>query len=103
VRIDSAMPADADRVLTACQRLLVERYDIHHTTIQVERGAVDRACAPDAEGNELDPFCTGSRIVGAGTRPATGRAEADPARAAPDESPATAVQAQSHHGAPHRH
>jgi cobalt-zinc-cadmium efflux system protein len=78
VRIDSAAPADADRVLCACQRLLRERYGIDHTTIQIERDGADGLCAPATDGAALDAYCTGPRPAnGAGTRPAT-----DPAAAA---------------------
>jgi cobalt-zinc-cadmium efflux system protein len=77
VRIDSAAPADADRVLCACQHLLYQRYGIDHTTIQIEREGADGPCAPATEGDEDGAYCTAPRPGnGTGTRPANRSADA---------------------------
>jgi cobalt-zinc-cadmium efflux system protein len=87
VRIDSAAPADADRVLCGCQRLLREQYGIDHSTIQIEREGADGLCAPAASGAELDAYCTGPAAGnGAGTRPAKRSPEAAGVPAAPNTS-----------------
>jgi len=98
VRINSGAPAEADRVLCACQRLLRERYGIEHSTIQVEREGSDGLCEPARGGGELDAYCTGPRGAnGAGTSPAKRTADAASGRAAPD------APGHSHPGSHHVH
>jgi len=97
VRISSVAPAEGDRVLSACQRLLRERYGIDHTTIQIERETACEPALPAVAGGEPAPYCTGPRPTnGGGTSPAKSGAAA-PAGSAAD------APGHVHSGARHPH
>jgi cobalt-zinc-cadmium efflux system protein len=73
VRLDDSAVGQGQRVLSACHRLLRERYGIEHSTIQIEREADGASCAPAADGADPSAYCAvPRRSSSAGIRPANG-------------------------------
>ena len=106
VRVACEAPAEADGALGVCQRLLADRYGIHHTTIQIERECADVLCPPQPADADPLAYCAGPRPLGAGTRPASGYpGEADAAHTASHlaGAPSPAAGGPRHEPHPHAH
>jgi cobalt-zinc-cadmium efflux system protein len=106
VRVACEAPAEADHTLGVCQRLLADRYGIHHTTIQIERDCTETLCPPEPAGADAAAYCAVPRASGAGTRPANTPSREVEAAHAGDRAlgtPPLGPSGPPHAAHPHRH